>query len=87
MMPFSNWDEPEPEPSPELFGFIHKDEIPDIDICEDMLKGVIEALYLTGNVESLEECLDELAAEFNIELPNTGIIFKNKTQKENNNEN
>lgn len=67
----------EPE-SPADYGWIHEDDCPDIDHCADMLKGMIEALYKTGDVAALEDCLDELAGQFDLKLPRDEPILEKR---------
>jgi hypothetical protein len=68
--------EPQEQPSPADYGYVHKDDVPDVSHCRDMLEGIIEAVYKTGDVAKLEDCLDELAAEFGIKLPETEVLVK-----------
>lgn len=68
--PPDSWYNPDPDPiTPADYGWIHKDDVPDLDHCMDMLKGILEAVYVTGNVEELENCLDELSGQFDLKLP------------------
>lgn len=65
-----SWYEPDYDPpSPADYGWVHEDDLPNLDSVEDFLKGVIEAVYVTGNVEELENCLDEICSQFNLKLP------------------
>lgn len=68
--PPDSWYEPDVEPeSPADYGWIREDDIPDLDGVKDFLKGVLEAVYVTGNVEELENCLDEICSQFDLKLP------------------
>lgn len=49
---------------PEDFGYISEDELPNFDETQQFLSGIQEALYKTGDVETLEHCLEELCAQF-----------------------
>jgi hypothetical protein len=51
-------------------GFIHEDDLPDLDFAKKMIKSVINAMYETGDIESLEDCLEELASCFQLKIPN-----------------
>ena len=71
------WYEPDVEPeTPADYGWIHEDDCPDIEHCEDMLKGVIEAIYRTGDLASLEDCLDELTSQFGMKIPDTKPVLE-----------
>lgn len=73
------WYDPDPEPeTPADYGWIHEDDCPDIEHCQDMLKGIMEALYKTGNVAMLEDCLDELVGQFDLKLPQTEPILEKR---------
>lgn len=67
----------EPE-NPADFGWVHEDDLPDLDHCKDMLEGIIAALYKTGSIESLEDCLDELTSQFDLKIPETAPVLGNK---------
>jgi len=54
---------------PEDNGWIHEDDLPDLDHGKAMMLSVINAIYETGDTEQLEDCLDELAALFDLRLP------------------
>lgn len=60
--------------SPEDFGWIHEDDVPDIGHCRDMIEGLVESVYQTGNLDQFEFCLDELCFSF-------GISFEHKKNK------
>lgn len=49
--------------------FIHVDDLPDLDYVKDMLISVTNALYETGDVENLEDCLENLLACFDLKIP------------------
>lgn len=71
-------------PTPEDDGYYHQDDLPDFDSCEDFLKGIIEAVYVTGDIKDLENCLDELTAQFSnqfdIKLPESEPILEKKNK-------
>ena len=50
--------------------WVHVDELDKYDDAEKSLKDVINHLYNTGDVEGLEDSLEELASVFDINLPN-----------------
>lgn len=68
--PPDSWYEPDCDPvTPADYGWVHEDDVPDLDHCKDMLQGIIEAFYQTGSVEELENCLDEICGQFDLKLP------------------
>ncbi len=50
-------------------GYIHEDDVPDTGHVKDMLAGIIKALYKTGDIASLEDCLEELTIQFEMKIP------------------
>lgn len=80
--PPDSWYEPDYDPpTPADYGWIHEDDVPDLDHCTDMLKGILEAVYVTGNVEELENCLDELSGQFDLKLPAGDPVLCRKPTK------
>jgi len=68
--------EPEAE-RPEDLGYIHEDDLPNIERLRDLMSGVMEAMYETGDVSMMESCLDEVCGELNLKInPNDPIIEK-----------
>ena len=64
------WYEPDVEPeTPADYGWIHEDDVPDLDACERFLQVMIKCVYENGNMEIFEDALDELAAQFDLKLP------------------
>lgn len=57
------------EESP-LDEWVHEDDLPDLEFMKDMTISVINAIYETGDIENLEDCLEELAAGFDLQIPN-----------------
>ena len=60
------------------FGYIHEDNLPNLDICEEMISLMINALYVTGNVDELEEGLENLAYQFNVDYPSLYPVMQKK---------
>jgi len=68
------WYEPDVEPeTPADHGWVHEDDLPDLEHCTAMLQSVINSVYETGDVELLEDCLDELASQLNCKMPGNNI--------------
>ena len=55
--------------TPEDYGWVRVDEIPDLDHMKDFLQGLIEAIYVTGDVDHMETCLEEVASQMGLKLP------------------
>ena len=70
-------------PTPADYGWVHEDDIPDLDHAKDMLEGVLEAIYVTGNIEKLEDCLDELTGCFELKIPATAPLLEKKGMNKN----
>jgi len=51
-------------------GWIHEDDIPDLEFSRGMIESIINAIYETGDIENLEDCLEELAGGFELKIPN-----------------
>jgi hypothetical protein len=56
-------------PTPQDEGWIHEDELPDLEHAKNMLISVRNAIYDTGDIETLEDCLEELLACFELSIP------------------
>jgi hypothetical protein len=52
--------EPQVELSIEDMGYTHESNMPDLDHARDFMKGVLEALYETGDTSRLDDCLEEV---------------------------
>ena len=49
-------------------GYVYKDNIPNFDDTRDFLSGIVESLYKTGDIETLENCLEELCFQYDVEF-------------------
>ena len=67
----------EPE-TPADYGWVHEDDLPDMDHCKDMLQGIIDAIYKTGDIAKLEDCLDELTHQFEMKIPESDPVLEKK---------
>ncbi|MGL5264487.1 MAG: hypothetical protein ACRDAI_07995 [Candidatus Rhabdochlamydia sp.] len=71
-----DWNEPDFDPpTPADYGWIHEDDIPDLDNTKCFVEGILESVYLTGNIEKLEDCLDEICGQFDLKLPTTKPVI------------
>jgi len=55
--------------------WVHVDELNKYDDAECYLKQVINQIYNVGNIDALEDALEELANVFDINLPNKQPII------------
>jgi len=61
--------DPDPiEKTPEDYGYIHEDDLPDIDFIKDQMRSIIQSVYITGDVMRLESSLDEVCHELNMKI-------------------
>lgn len=59
-------------------GYVHEDDLPDFDKIKDHLRGVVESVYESGNLDSLEHCLEELCHQFDMHVPaKDPVIWRN----------
>ena len=57
------------ENTPSDFGWIHESDIPDLEECKNLLQTLIDAVYTTGNIQSLESAIEDLASQLDVEMP------------------
>jgi len=55
-------------PVPEDSGYIHKDDLPNLDRVRDFVEGLKECLYKSGDVGMMESHLDEICHELGMKL-------------------
>ena len=67
-------------PTMEDYGYIHEEGVPNLDDMRDQLKGVLEALYSTGDVHSMESCLDELCGLLDMTMNAGSPVMEKKGQ-------
>lgn len=60
-----DWYDP---PTPEDEGYVHEDDLPCFEDTRIFLKGICEALYETGDIKALEDCLEELCCQYETEF-------------------
>ena len=74
--------EPDVEPeTPEDYGYIHEDNLPDLESLRDHVKGIMQAMYLTGDVAMMESCLDELCNELDLKINEGDPILEKKGER------
>lgn len=66
------------EPDPEELGYVKVDDLPDFDMTTDYLYGCMEALYMDGDIEKLERCLEELCGQFKVNYSKRTLKIENK---------
>lgn len=62
-------------PSPD---FIHIDDVPTAK-TQDFIEGIKEAIYVTGSIETLENCLEELCGLYDIKFEDKKCLVSSKT--------
>lgn len=67
-------------PNPEDNGWVQEDSLPNFDDTKDFLKGIVESLYETGNVEQLEHCIEELCFQYDVKFKEKEPKLKNKEE-------
>ena len=50
-------------------GYVHIDDLPDLQSISDFMEGVIHAFYISGDPDEMENCVDELAGLLNLHMP------------------
>ena len=70
------------EPTPADCGWVRKEDIPSAEDTQDFLKGIVEALYKTGNMSDLEHCVEELCGLHDVECEQNSpqVEQKNKNR-------
>ncbi len=49
-------------PTMEDYGYIHEDNLPDLDNLRGHVQGVVDAFYKSGNINDMESGLEEVCA-------------------------
>ena len=57
----------------ESIGYVPKDSLPDFERIKDQLQGALEAMYVTGDVYALENCMDEICHELDVKSKYTTL--------------
>ena len=79
--PPDSWYEPDCEETPADYGWVHEDDLPNFEHVKDMLQGMMECLYKTGDVSQLEDCLDELCHQFDLKLMAGSPVLHKKSDE------
>lgn len=61
------------ENTPADFGWVHESDIPDIEECKKLLQTLIDAVYTTGNIQSIDSAIEDLASQLDVEMPSHDI--------------
>ncbi len=56
-------------------GYIHESELGDYNYCKDMIRNMIKCIYETGNIAELEDSFEELANQYDVDLPTSEPII------------
>ena len=54
---------------PEDNGWVHEDDIPDLEFIKDMLVELTCSIYKSGDMDILQSSLEEILAAFDLKLP------------------
>jgi len=73
-----DYDEPTQEDQLRENGWVNEDELPDLEFVKDMLISVRNAIYETGDIELLEDCLEEVLASFDLSIPKREPLLEKK---------
>lgn len=57
------------EPTSTESGWVHQDDLPDLEGVKDYLKEILRSVYVTGDIEELENSLGEICSQFDLKLP------------------
>jgi hypothetical protein len=49
-------------------GYIHVDDLPDLEHCKELLRGVLDSIYCSGDMVALENNLDELCSQLEVKM-------------------
>lgn len=66
------------EETPEDKDYIHEDNIPDFESIKENVKGMMKAIYLTGDVAMLESYLDEVCNDLDLKINEGEPILEKK---------
>lgn len=76
-----DWSEPDFDPiTPADYGWVHENDIPNLDHVKKCLKGIVDSVYFTGDIDELENYLDEVCEEFDVKLPISEPVICQKTK-------
>ena len=67
---------------PEDYGYIHQDNLPDLNHLRDHVQGIIDVIYGSGNIRQLEFCLDEVCSELDMKLNAGRPVLEKKKQND-----
>ena len=68
--------EPRYENTPSDFGWVREEDVADVTECKILLHKLIEAVYKTGNIASIEDSLECLADALDVEIPDSNTKIK-----------
>lgn len=68
--------------TPEDFGYIHEDDMPDYENIKDMFTGVLEVIYKGRDVNDLDFLCEEICGALEIPMPSGPILVQHKQNEE-----
>ena len=66
---------------PDNWGWHHENDLPCYDNCREQLERLVNAAYQTGDMEQLQDALDNLTLELDMRLPTTPLCLQSKQQQ------
>jgi len=78
MMIFAEYDKYK---TPEDYGWIRREDVPDIEMVRHFFEAVMECLYKTGKLSDLDSHMEELAAYLEVDFPNEELKIQKKDDK------
>lgn len=66
--------------TPEDSGYVHEDNLPNLEHMRDHLKGVLEALYSTGDMKRMESCLEEICDQLGVPMGTGDAVVEKKSK-------
>jgi len=64
--------------TPEDYGYVREESLPNFENLRDHIKGIVEAVYEDGDISKLEFCLDEVCHEIGIPIKEEVPLIEKK---------
>lgn len=71
-----------PDQSYRDLGYIHENDIPDIEKIKHCMENVMKCLYESGNVKDMENFLHDICEELYIKVDSKKTLIEKKSQSE-----
>lgn len=81
-MSYDYWKLSDPyEETPADYGWIHEDDLPDLDFVRYELANLVKAVYKTGNINDLEKSLEEICESLEVNYPDHAPAIAKQEQE------